>query len=390
LSINPNLIDASNWLFIALNDSGQMRAALQLVEDMTQRDPLYRPGFGNAVSTFDDFGQADKAQALIDQFRSYDPNDSQLLQVDAKHHFYTGRTVEGFRLAEQAYQLAPTDAVAHIVFTVGLLQTGQVERLAEEGLDFFKVDALDMLGRRDEAFELAFELSRDGYLGSLFRLYKRTDRSQELTDYLEERWPGLDAFAADYPYDENGYGLMAEAAALAYSRTGNTERFDDALLLVENAMSDLSGQGINSPVFMFQNAKYLALAGDYDEAINQLQKTINRGFQSYLISATRTPMFEPLRDDPRFVAVQAVMVDNINVDRKALGLEPIDPLNQFWHGSAGDRHNLALQILKLILDLAPVISVFGRILHLGDDGPVPAQFFVQFQKLLLIFGKLVF
>ncbi len=40
-------------------------------------------------------------------------------------------------------------------------------------------------------------------------------------------------------------------------------------------------------------------------------------------------MFEPLRDDPRYVSVEAVMVDNINVERKALGLEPIDPDNQF-------------------------------------------------------------
>ncbi len=330
LSINPNLIDASNWLFIALKDSGQMRAALQLVEDMIQRDPLYRPGFGNAVSTFNDFGQADKAQALIDQYRSYDPNDAQLLRVDAMHHFYIGRTAEGFRLAEQAYQLAPTDAVAHFVFTVGLLQTGQVERIAVEGLDFFKVDALDLLGRRDEAFELAFELSREGYPGNLFTLYNRADRSQELIDYLEERWPGLDAFAADFPYDENGYDLMAQVA-LAYSRTGNTVRFDDALLLVENAMSKLSGQGINNVVFMFENAKYLALAGDFDESVTQLQKAIDGGFQSYLVSATHTPMFEPLRDDPHFVAVQAVMVDNINADRESLGMETRDPVEQFWH-----------------------------------------------------------
>ena len=330
LSINPNLIDASNWLQITLTLSGDPRGALQLLEQMTQRDPLYRPGFGNAVGAFDDFGQEDKAQALIDQFRSYDPNDAQLLSVDALHHFYYGRSAEGFRLAEQAYQLAPTDAVMHFRFTIGLLQTLQVERIAEEGLDFFKVDALDLLGRRDEAFELAFELSRDGYPWGLFRLYNRTDRSQELIDYLEERWPGLDAFAADYPHNQDGYGLMLEVA-LAYSRTGNTTRFDDALLLVENAMSHLSGQGINHSLFMVQNAKYLALAGDYDEAITQLEQAIDRGFRSYPLSATHTPMFEPLRDDSRFVAVQAVMLDNINVEREALGLEAIDPLNQFWH-----------------------------------------------------------
>jgi hypothetical protein len=209
-----------------------------------------------------------------------------------------------------------------------LFQTLQVERIAEEGLDFFQVYALDLLGRQDEAFELAFELSREGYLWNLFRLYNRADRSHELVDYLEERWPGLDAFAADYPHNEFGYDLMAEVA-LAYSRTGNTERFDDALLLVENAMSSLSGQGIDNYWFMYQNAKYLALAGEYNKAITQLENSIDRGLRGYALFVTYTPMFEPLRDDPRFVAVEAVMVDNINVDREALGLEPIDLLNQF-------------------------------------------------------------
>ncbi|MFB3083472.1 MAG: adenylyl cyclase, partial [Gammaproteobacteria bacterium] len=157
LSINPNLINASNWLHIALIESGDVRTALQILENMTQRDPLYGPGFSNAVGAFDDFGQEDKAQALIDRFRTYDPNDPQLLNADAVHHFMRGRTAEGFRLAEQAYQLRPTDRAIRFTFTVGLLQTLQVERIAEEGLDFFQVDALDLLGRRDEAFELAFE-----------------------------------------------------------------------------------------------------------------------------------------------------------------------------------------------------------------------------------------
>jgi tetratricopeptide (TPR) repeat protein len=245
------------------------------------------------------------------------------------HHFYYGRAAEGFRLAEQAYQLAPTDEVMQFWFTVGLLQTLQPERIAEEGVDDLQVEALDLLGRRDEAFELALKLSREGYPGSLFALYNRAERSQELIDYLEERWPGLDAFAADHPQDQFGYGLMAEVA-LAYSRTGNTERFDDALLLVKNAQSKLSDQGVDNWVFMVENAKYLALAGEYDEAITQLEKAIDRGYRGYAPIATTTLMFEPLRDDPRFVAAEAVMVDHINVERQALSLEPIDPLNQFW------------------------------------------------------------
>jgi len=327
LSINPNLINAGHWLQLALRDSGDPRGAQQLLEQMSQRDPLHAPVLFSAVDTFNLFGQEDKAQALIDQFRSYKPNNVQLLVTDAMHHVWRGSAAEGLRLAEEAYRLAPTDAVMQAWVTIGLLQTQQLERVADEGIDRFKIGALDRLGRRDEAFELAFELSRDGYPGELFAQYNRVGRSQELVDYLEERWPGLDAFAADYPQDEFGYDLMAEVA-LAYSRTGKTERFDDALLLVESAMSKLAGQGVDNWLFMFENAKYLALAGEFDQAITELENAIDRGYRGYAPISRSIPMFQPLRDDPRFVAAEAVMIEKINVERESLGLEAIDPLNQ--------------------------------------------------------------
>ncbi len=322
LSINPNLINASHWLQLTLGESGDPRGAQQILEQMTQRDPLHAPGVFSAVASFNRFGQEEKAQALIDRFRSYKPNNAQLLMTDAMHQFYYGRAAEGFRLAEQAYQLAPTDAVMQFWFSVGLIQTLQPERVAEEGLDYLQVEALDLLGRREEAFEIALKLSREGYPDSLFALYNRAERSQELIDYLEERWPSLDTFAADYPQGQNGYDMMAQIA-LAYSRTGNTERFDDALLLVENAMSNLSEQGIDNWIFMVENAKYLALAGEYDQAITQLEQAVDRGFQSYAPIVRSIPVFEPLRDDPRFIAAEAAMVGSINVEREALGLEPV-------------------------------------------------------------------
>jgi hypothetical protein len=82
---------------------------------------------------------------------------------------------------------------------------------------------------------------------------------------------------------------------------------------------------------MIEDAKYLALAGQHDDAITELENALKRGMQTYAPLATNMPMFEPLRDDPRFVAVEAVMIDNINVERETLGLEAIDPIKQVWH-----------------------------------------------------------
>ena len=119
--------------------------------------------------------------------------------------------------------------------------------------------------------------------------------------------------------------------ALAYSSVGNTERFLEALSLVDNAMSYLSDQGIDNWKFMFRNAEYLALAERYDEAMTQLEYAIERGMQMCVPIARFSSLFEPLRGDPRLTAAEAAMVENINDEREALGMEAIDPLNHCWN-----------------------------------------------------------
>jgi hypothetical protein len=165
---------------------------------------------------------------------------------------------------------------------------------------------------------------------ALFWLFNRADRSQDLIDYIEERWHSLDLLASDYRYDMEGYSLMTNIA-LAYSNVGNTERFVEALSLVENAMSYLSGEGIDNWKFMYGNAEYLALAGNFDEAVAQLEQAVSRGMLMCVpITRFSTPL-EPLRGNPRLAAAEAVMTENIIAEREALDLDPIDPVGLCWN-----------------------------------------------------------
>jgi len=334
LSINPNLIDASNWMYIALVRSGQPRTALQILEQVMQKDPLYLPGFGNSMRSYDEFGLEEKAQALVDNFRNYDPNNLHLLHLEAEHHLYYGRPAKGFVLAERSLSGGPSDVNAGLAYSNALLQTLQFERVAEEGSGKFRVVALELTGRRDEAFELAFDLVEIGQLESLFWLFNRAVDSQGLIDYVEERWSGLHQLADNHRYDAEGYALMIDIA-LAYSRAGNSKRSEEALSLAENALAHLSAEGIDNWRFMYNNAKYLALAGNFDEAMTQLERSVERGMLSCIPIARFSPIFEPLRDDPRLAIVEAVMVENINIERQALGLDAVDPLTHCWNQAEG-------------------------------------------------------
>ncbi len=114
------------------------------------------------------------------------------------------------------------------------------------------------------------------------------------------------------------------AIAFAYSRTGNHERFDEALMYVEDAISNLKDQGTDNYIFMVESAKYLALAGEHEDAVSQLEQALDRGWLGFVPIAVHQPIFVTLEDNPGFAAVEAAMIEKINVEREILGLEPVD------------------------------------------------------------------
>ncbi|MGH8223415.1 MAG: tetratricopeptide repeat protein [Woeseiaceae bacterium] len=329
LAINPNLIDARNWLQIGLQNTGDMRGSLEVLADLAERDPLYKPGFGNGVLTFTVFGMTDESQALIDRYRRFDPSDPMLLYADAMQHYALGKSAEGYRLAARASELAPTDAVVNFVYAIGLLQTQMVEKLAAEGRIGMQVDALDWLGRRDEAFTAARELAGQGLPLNLFRLLNRAGRHREVIDYVNERWPSLDAFAADTPRGVFGFDEMLELA-VAYVRTGDNERFDEAMGHLERVMTSLEEAGVDHFVFDRGMADYLALRGEHDAAIGRLRVAVDRGLKAWPDLAINLSGMYELRDDPRLLELDELMVGNINEQRAMLDLGPIEARNGAW------------------------------------------------------------
>ena len=133
LELNPNSIDASNWLQISLNGVGDMRGALQILTELTERDPLYQPAFSNAMQSFNSNGQPEKADALLARMEVFDPDDPNILQARATNALFRGQAGEGLRLMEERRKLGPLSGVGQLYLSLGLLRTGQFERATEEG-----------------------------------------------------------------------------------------------------------------------------------------------------------------------------------------------------------------------------------------------------------------
>jgi len=324
LSMNPGMIDASNWLHNALREIGNPRESGRIMMDMIDRDPLYRPGIRNAINRFNEIGEQQQARAYLERIRPLIPNDAVILSSEAAIHFSLGQVAEGLALAETAVALQPSNSVARLTHNFLLMGSYQYERVAELGDGWLPVFALTYLDRTEEAAILAFERAeKQADITTLFTFLNISGRSGEVITYLEARWPDLAALQADFPPSGSlGYLLMLNVA-LAYSRAGNQERFDDAMQRVRLVHEKLETEGINRSIFFMSRAAYLAMAGELDSSLDYLDRAITLGMITYTRIAHEWPALEPLEGDPRFEAIQSRMIEHLNTEREKLGLEPV-------------------------------------------------------------------
>ena len=323
LSINPNLIDASNWLFAALQGVGDFKGSLEVIVDVVERDPLYRPAFANAIMQFNAYGMPEKAEALLQRIEAFDASNPDLYSARAINFIFSGRSGEGLQQMELNREMDEMSGVEEFILSAGLANTMQFERVIEEGSTFSKPFALYQVGQTDEAIELAHGQASSGYPGNLFYLLNRSDRSKEVTDYLEERWPTLSEFAMENPGDEYGYSIMTDVA-LAYSRSGNQDRFDEAMRFIEQHATRLDENRIDNIFLSYQRANDFALLGDADAAIEYLEDAASRGWSSQGVLSEVAPALAVLADDPRYQEVEVVLLENINRDREIVGLPPLN------------------------------------------------------------------
>jgi TolB-like protein len=324
LAINPGMIDASNWLGNALVSLGRPAEAYDVKMGMIARDPLYRPGISNAVLSFVRFGQQEQAFAFLDRIQPLIPNAAMLQQAEATIRLSLGQVAESLALIETSVALNPSSSGARNLRSFAWMDSHQYERVADEDESWRQVYALAFLGRDEEASILAFKRADErADVGTLFNYLNMAGRSDELITYLEERWPNLDALREGFPH----YGVFSDFlmldVALAYSRAGNQQRFDDALEHVRKVHENFKIQGVKSSFFLMNEAAYQALAGDIEASLDYLNRAISQGLITTTKITRQWPALSPLEGNPQFEAIQARMIEHLNNERQKLGLDPV-------------------------------------------------------------------
>jgi TolB-like protein len=326
LEINPNLINATNWLASALDSQGEIRKAAQIRAQMIELDPLYRPGLQNANRSFNIMGQTEKARAAIDRARPFYPNDVIIDSLEGQQLLWESRIGEGILFAEAAWKQRPNDRQMRFIYTIHLLSSHQFERAESVADPSWRVVALARLGRTEEAQILARELASTGEsFGALLNFLGRSERFEELIEFVESSWPDLEAWEMDFP-NRSGFGNDDLALiAHAYQSTGNMTKFNDAMARLKASLEHQRSEGADNYLLMRSESFYHMLAGEEDLALDRLQQAADKGWTPFSPRLTDgMPVFKPLEGDSRYEAIQQQMLDYLNAERAKLELEPVE------------------------------------------------------------------
>jgi TolB-like protein len=324
LAINPNLIDASNWLQSAYSNAGRLGETVAILRQMAERDPLYRPGIAN-MNRFQVFlGELDEAQAMVERLRPFMPNDPFLLRIEANIAYAKGDTAEGLTMVEQALELQPDNGPNLGMLGQGLLESAQYERALDERLPpDTRIEASWRLGRMEEATILVMELASSGEdLAGPIGFFANSGKPEQAIRYFEERWNSLDEFEKDVPLLGGNLTVMLDIA-FAYGTVGNEERFNDAMKRSRSALDTIKALGFDNPYLTFFNAVYYTMSGDREQALQLLARAIDGGYLSGTSMRHGWSALEVLEGEPEYEAIQDRMIQHLNRERAKLGLEQL-------------------------------------------------------------------
>ena len=322
LAINPNLINAGNWLVLLYWFSNHPGESMALLDRITERDPLYKPAFGNRVYQLSMMGRAQDARAYIDSIEPFMPDAAQILQTRAWVDYSEGKVAEGLTRMQAALKKHPNDRVFKVGVNEGHYRTQQYSEVFSDNWSDFHIRSLFNLGRNEEAYILANEAASGGDVDPLFSLLNATDQSDLLIRYLEDHWPNLEAFEKSVPASIFGYRAMADIA-FAYQKAGNQVLFEEAMARLNAANQNTLSHGITGYGLQLMLAAYHVMAGDDHLALERLAEAIDNGLIISSKISKEYPYFRGLDGNPEYEAIQVRMNEHMNSERRLLELPPV-------------------------------------------------------------------
>ena len=328
VELNADFIPAQLWLAGVLGQQGRYPEESLVLEEAMKRDPLNELlaiNYANNLSTRGDWATGrDLMQRLVD----LRPDSTTLLRSMARFEMVNGNLVDGWRLAHRAWLLQPDnpeDIVAFAASWMALGELDQAEQLVEAGLEKSAQNMgllhtywqLLLVGERYEEAESGIKdwFARNGDDMPEAAMRKRNYQLGLLALMQEDFQRALDLLqAAAGDEDAGAYAKdrvsVLSLAALAAERVGDESAAASLAARAERIVRRARVNGVDDPDIYYSEAALLAMHGEIETALEQLQSAVDRGFrEQWLLDVDGR--LDALREEPGFAELKNRLHDDI-------------------------------------------------------------------------------
>jgi TolB-like protein len=306
LEKEPNMVDAMNWMSMALNGQDRPDEALAYLERALRIDPVHGVIGGNVAWNFQRRGDVERAEAIL--LRIIDlpnPTWSSIWRL-AELYLETGRLVD----ENATYKRL---ALTGLVPDTGLATNYALLDLPDKA--------------RYWAERVEREFPNEGYaIVTRPLVLSMAGRYAEAVGAVVTLAPLLANSELDKVPDPDEVEAR-RALAWAYAQLGARDEAEQLLRPLEEAVQQLREQGLaHSSGDLFNAAQTALQLGERDLALDRFEAAVRAGWRQYY-RYYRHPIWAALADNPRYQALMAEV--KADVDRQRAEVMRIDAEEDF-------------------------------------------------------------
>jgi len=327
VELNPSLSKAWVWLSNAEGAQDNADERLRYLAKATAIDPLWLVPNSNLVFTYMDFGRIDEIWEILERLRPFHQDSAMFHRMDGTIKSMIGDLADAHRAYARAYELSPDTTSIASTFGFNLVGLQNFGSAIEVMPPQFQVidswltgewdDALPYLrGAIDADPEVTFLMFPfaigANYIGDYEGLLEVYDQHVQSPEWIKTRQ--VEDLLLEFVPAMRALGRDEEAALLL-------QEYRDYLVSEDEL-------GVVRPGHLNDWSTYLAVAGDHVAAMDKLDEAFAAGMR--IPSWKYANEWEPVFQNPRFVALQEKNLLAINAEREELGWQPVAEVGIFY------------------------------------------------------------
>ena len=328
--LNPTLSDAANWLSSAYASVGRRDDGRAVLEEVVTRDPTYGPAFSNLIVEYTRTSQFDAADALLSRVERIVGNNDEINMARGIIGVVSGDVADAARYLARGFQQNPDSSVNKMWYGFALQGLADYETLANVGLSehralaYAEQEYMERVFAEVERFdpEVAYVPRAIAEIGLALMNHGEVE---SYIRFIEENFGSAEDLMARHPISSGWGSAYLPLLAWAYREVGQE---DVAQKIIDESAREIAAYGSDVEgnwVYSRSIARHAAITGDDEGALAALRRSVDSGLRQ--LTELDAPLYDHLRDDQRFQAIRADLLETIDAERAKAGLPPYRPVD---------------------------------------------------------------